>query len=165
MLLKILQNIRFLARQGLPLRGGQEDADSNFIHLMHLRSVDCPEVEGWMKKKSNKYTSHDIQNECLQIMALQILRVVGQSICSSSCYTIMADECTDVANKEQFIICFRWVGEDLQDHEDFVGLYGVDIIHADCLVHAIKGTLLRMNVKLSESAVASAMTGLPTCVV
>ena len=150
MLLKVLQNIRFLARQGLSLRGDHGDADSNFIQLMHLRSVDCPEVESWMTKKSNKYTSHDIQNECLQIMALQILREVSKKIRSSACFTIMADECTDIANKEQFTICIRWVGEDLLDHEDFIGLYEVESIHADCLVHAIKDALLRMSVKLSE---------------
>ncbi len=149
MLLKVLQNLRFLARQGLPLRG-HDDTDGNFIQLMHLRSVDCPEVQAWMKKKTNKYISHDIQNECLQIMALQILREVSQNIRGSACFTIMADECTDISNKEQFTICIRWVGEDLQDHEDFIGLYGVESIHADCLVHAIKDTLLRMSVKLSE---------------
>ncbi len=150
MLLKVLQNIRFLARQGLPLRGGDSDADSHFIQLLYLRSVDCPELKPWMSKKSNKYTSPQIQNECLQIMALQILRKVSQNIRDSACFTIMADECTDIANKEQFTIVIRWVGEDLQDHESFVGLYQVEGINADCLVSTIKDALLRMNVKLSD---------------
>ena len=35
MFLKILQNIRFLSRQGLALRGGNADTD-NFIQIMHL---------------------------------------------------------------------------------------------------------------------------------
>ena len=150
MFLKILQNIRFLSRQGLPLRGGDADGDSNFIQLLHLRGIDCPEIEAWMKKKTNKYTSHDIQNECLQIMALQILREVSQSVRDSGCYSIMADECTDIANKEQFTIIIRWVGEDLQDHEDFIGLYEVGSITADSLVRTIKDVLIRMKVKLSD---------------
>ncbi len=150
MFLKVLQNLRFLARQGLPLRGGCDDANSNFIQLLRLRSMDCPEVSGWMTKKTNKYTSHDIQNECLQIMALQILREVGQNIRDSHCYSIMADECTDVANKEQFTICIRWVDDDLQDHEDFIGLYEVETIDANCLVHAIKDTLLRMSLDVAK---------------
>ena len=58
----------------------------------------------------------------------------------------MADECTDVANKEQFAICITWVGEDMQDHEDFVGLYKMAKIDADSLVGAIKDTLARMNI-------------------
>ena len=62
----------------------------------------------------------------------------------------MADECTDISNKEQFIITIRWVEEDLQEHENFIGLYEVESIDANCLVHSIKGTLLRINVKMSE---------------
>ena len=148
MLLKILQNIRFLARQGLPLRGDKDD-DSNFIQLLHLRGVDCPEVEMWMKKKTNKYTSHDIQNECVQVMALQILREVSKNIRDSAVFSIMADECTDIANKEQFTINIRWVGEDLEDHEDFIGLYQVASIDANTLVSAVKDTLLRIGLQLS----------------
>ena len=55
-----------------------------------------------MDKKMNKYTSGDIQNELFQVMALSIVRDVGPSIKSSRWYTIMADRCTDVSNKEQF---------------------------------------------------------------
>ena len=45
----------------------------------------------------------------------------------------MADECTDIANKEQFTICMRWVDDSLGDHEDFIGLYQVDKIDAATL--------------------------------
>ena len=147
MFLKILQNLRFLARQGLPLRGGCEDADSNFIQLLHLRSMDCPELISWMKKKTNKYTSHNIQNEFLQFMALQIVQEVIQSIRHRLCFSIMADKCTDVANKEQFTIYIRWVSDNRQDHEDFIGLYKVGSIDVDCLVHAIRDTLLRNKIR------------------
>ena len=49
----------------------------------------------------------------------------------------MADECTDVSNKEQFTICLRWVDGNLVDHEDVLGLYNVGTIEADSLVKAI----------------------------
>ena len=150
MLLKILQSIRFLARQGMPLRSGGGDSESNLMQLLQLQCVECPELGVWLSKKTNKYTSHDIQNECLKIMALQILKKVCKNIQDSGCYSIMADECTDISNQEQFTICIRSVGEDLQDHEDFIGLYEVAGIDADCLVQAIKDTLLRINVPLSQ---------------
>ena len=98
----ILENIRFLARQGLPLRGDGAEIDSNFIRLLHLRGTD--QIDAWLSKKSNKYTSPDIQNEILKVMALQILRKVSHAISSSHCYSIIADECTDCSNKEQFTI-------------------------------------------------------------
>ena len=62
----------------------------------------------------------------------------------------MADECTDIVNKEQFTIVTRWVDKDLQVHEDFTGLYEVENITADSLVHTIKDVLLRMKLKLFE---------------
>ena len=150
MFLLILRSIRYLARQGLPLRGHCGDVDSNFMQLLHFQSVSFPELKTWMAKKTDKYTSPVIQNECMQIMALQIVRNIANKICKSLCFSIMADECTEIANKEQFTICFRWIDSDLQDHEDFIGLYEVDNIGANCLVHHIKDVLLRMNLTLSK---------------
>ena len=80
MLLKVLRSIRFLARQGLPLMGGGGDSESNFLQLLQLQCIECPELRVWMSKKTDRYTSHDIQNECLKTMALQILRKVCQNI-------------------------------------------------------------------------------------
>ena len=39
----------------------------------------------------------------------------------------------------------RWVGEDLEDHEDFIGLYQIYNIDAKSLVHAIRDTLICME--------------------
>ena len=71
-------------------------------------------------KKTNKYTSGEIQNELLEIMALHILQQICSDIAKHGFFTIMADECTDVSNKEQFVICIRWVDN---THEDVIGLY------------------------------------------
>ena len=92
-----------------------------------------------------------IQNKCLKLMALNVLRMVGKNISDSSvCFSIMADKCTDKANKEQFTVCLRWAGKDLEDYEDFIGLYKVDSITADLLTFHIKDALLCLNVQLSQ---------------
>ena len=52
----------------------------------------------------------------------------------------MADEVTDSSNREQLIICSRWVDNQLTAHEEFIGLYSVDKIDAVTLVHIIKDT-------------------------
>ena len=80
---RILQNLCFLARQCLALRGHVDGEDSNFTQLLRLRAFDCPEVTTWMDKKTNKYTSADIQNECLQVMALHILRTRSNLLSAS----------------------------------------------------------------------------------
>ncbi len=44
-----------------------------------------------------------------------------QAIRTAACFTVMAYECTDISKKEKFTICIRWVGDDLVDHEYFIG--------------------------------------------
>ena len=99
-------------------------------------------------QKTNKYISADIQNERLQVMAMHILRQVGSSIRKKGTYTVPADKCTDVSNKEQyFTACIRWVDETLTDHEYVIGLRHVELIDANCLVDAIKDVLLWINLR------------------
>ena len=101
----ILSNVRFLARQGLPLRGDGNECDSNFIQLLKLHGEDDSRVLGWIGRKSDKYTSSDIQNEMLRVMALQVLREVATNLHSTEFYTMILDETTDTSNREQVVIC------------------------------------------------------------
>ena len=150
--MRILNNLRFLVRQGLALRGDGDEFNSNFIQLLRLNGLNCGDVdvESWLAKKTNKYTSPDVQNECLELISLHILREVSKNIAAASCYSVMADECTDCSNKEQFTVNIRWVDQQLRDHENFIGLYKVDTIDADSLVFAIRDVLLRMNVNITN---------------
>lgn len=150
MLLLILQNVRFLAGQGLPLRGDSDESDNNFHQLLRLRGVDHQGSDSWLSKKTNKYTSPNIQNECLQLMALRILREVSHNIASSHCFSIMADECTDCSNKEQFTVNICWVDQHLNVHEESTGLYMVSTIDAQSLVSAIRDVFLRMIAKVAD---------------
>ena len=148
--LKILCNIQFLARQGIAFRGDGDEMDSNFMQLLKLRGKDDPRIETWIQRKTDKYVSHDIQNELLKVMALSILRRIAGSICNSKFYCIMCDECTDASNRELLVICIRWVDEQLQPQEEFIGLYKIDDISANTIVATIKDALVRMNLALSR---------------
>ena len=87
-LAKILQNVIFLARQGLPMRGNWVDdevfggckRDSNFHQLLLLRANDDPTILDIMKRKTNKYTDHHIQNELLKILGHRHLRKIAKDI-------------------------------------------------------------------------------------
>ena len=48
------------------------DLESNFTQLLVL-SNDCPEIEPWTRKKTYKYTSHEVQNKILKIMSLKLI--------------------------------------------------------------------------------------------
>ena len=62
----------------------------------------------------------------------------------------MADKMTDNSNQEQFVLCLRWVDEDLNLHEEFIGLHVVPNICADTLVACIRDTLIRMNLSIQN---------------
>lgn len=83
LLYKLLTNIRFLARQGIPLRGDGDEDNGNYIQLLKLRGLDDHRVFDWLKKKSSKYISSDIQNEMLKVMSLNILRELAKRIQNS----------------------------------------------------------------------------------
>ena len=63
--------------------------------------------------KTNKYTSWQIQNEMLKVMALEVLRDVPASLHSSPFYSIMAAETTHPIGSR----LFRWVDNTLHAHE------------------------------------------------
>ena len=80
--------------------------------------------------KENVYCSPDIQNEMIKLMGLQILRDITINLQQSPFLSIMADETTYKSNQEQVTLFLRWVSDDLQVHEEFLGLYHVDRIDA-----------------------------------
>ena len=49
--LKLLANVKFLSRQGLPFRGSGDGSDSNFLQLLKLRGQDDPRILDWIKRK------------------------------------------------------------------------------------------------------------------
>ena len=110
MLLKIISSIKYLARQGLALRGDGDESNGNFIQLLKLQDKSCVD---WIQRKCNKYTSHTIQNEILKIMAVHVLRTIATSLQSSLFLTIMIDETTDISNREQVVIVFRSITDSI----------------------------------------------------
>ena len=57
----------------------------------------------------------------------------------------MADETTDIINKEQFVICIRWVDNDLNANEDFIGLHELSVTNAETLAFILKDVVLRLG--------------------
>ncbi|XP_044171572.1 uncharacterized protein LOC122955905 [Acropora millepora] len=93
-LLTILSNVRFLARQALPLRGNWDtdsasEINSNFYQLLKLRSEENPEISEWLSRRTEKYTSPMVQNEMLEVLALGVLREISENIQNAKFFTIM----------------------------------------------------------------------------
>ena len=59
MLMKLLGSIKYLARQGLPLRGRHEDNESfqgNLYQLLLLQAAECPEEN--VASETSLYNNH-----------------------------------------------------------------------------------------------------------
>ena len=66
-------------------------------------------------------------------------------------FMIMADETADVSNKEQLVICIRWVDDCFVIHSDFNGMYPLERTTADQVVAILKNALLRMNLNTQRA--------------
>ena len=65
-------------------------------------------------------------------------------------FAILPDERSDVHNKEYLAICIRWVYDQLDIHEDFIGLVHVEETDAKSLYLITKCVLIRCSLPLSH---------------
>ena len=153
-LMIIIEHIRLLARQGLPIRGDQSEGDeaecnSNFYQFLLVEARKNAYFAEWLKKKTNKYTSNHIQNELVEIMSLEVLRSVVKKIQNANFYSIMADETADISNIEQLSFGVRYV-ENFEAFDTFIGLHELKNTTADHLVDTIKKILIACNFDFSK---------------
>ena len=120
--LQILSSLKFLARQGLPLKGDKDEKDGNFIQVLKLKSEYNSAISDWLLRTHPKHTSHQIQDEVLGIMADHVITRISSSIHDAPYISVMSDEITDISNKEQMTVVIHWVTADFEVQEEFVGL-------------------------------------------
>ena len=102
-------------------------------------------------QKLKKYSHDQYQNELIDIMANHALRLKLSEIHQSMFFGLMADEYTDVSNREQVSICLHWVNsKEFNVHEDFIGFYEVDNIQSKTIVQAITDPLIQLNLPISR---------------
>ena len=146
--MKQLEAMKFLLRQGIALRGHSEE-EENLPHLLALWSGDSAVVKDWIK--AWKYMSHDIVNELITLMGLNVLRqlLVKIKSCDPFWYAIIVDEATDVSGKEQCNLSIRHVDDNYVVSEDAIGLYSLPNIAAATLAIVVKDILTCCALPLS----------------
>ena len=98
-------------------------------------------------------------------MSLAVLRDVAASLHSSPFYYMMADETTYSSNREKVVICFRWVDNSWNAHEEFIGQQQLDRIDAATITFTIKDILQRMNLRRTRARGESVMMDTAQCLV
>ena len=96
-------------RQNIPLRGHSDSNSSqvvnkgNFKAILEFRALGDPQLQKHLLEgaKNAQHTSPIIQNEIIEICGSLTLEKIGSAIKQNGLYSILCDECTDGANKEQ----------------------------------------------------------------
>ncbi|XP_021724337.1 zinc finger MYM-type protein 1-like [Chenopodium quinoa] len=119
--------IRWLLLQGLPFRGHDEKESSlnrgNFISLLTLlleHDVEYSKVVFKMAPGNYQLTSPGIQKDIIHACAKETTKAILEDL---------ADESVDVFDKEQLVLCLRYVSKKGEVCERFLGIVHVANTH------------------------------------
>ena len=103
-----------------------------------------------MERQTNKYTSHEIQNDMLKIMGRSMLNNILSFIHESTYVSIMVDETTDISYKEQLSLVMYRVDHNLDVYKEFLGMDQIDSTTAESITSTILDTLLCFQITLTK---------------
>ena len=79
-----------------------------------------------------------------------LLQEVAENTQNVDFYLIMCNEATDVKNVSELVVCLRWVDDEMEAHDVFIGLKNMPNIDADSIVRELEDVLRRMHLKLKK---------------
>ena len=97
-----------------------------------------------------KNTSHECQNEMLEMKACTMQRRILSKITESPFLALMVDETTDISNKEQLVFVIRRTDADFSVHENFLGMHEMKSTDAESITSTIKTVLLRLGIPIAK---------------
>ena len=98
----IFSSLKYLAAQGLAIRGKTEET-SNCRQLLQLRSEDSEILKKWLQRSQKfKWLSSDISNEVLEIMAHAALRELVKEVKHSIFYIRRSRRLRDLELTSQY---------------------------------------------------------------
>ncbi|XP_043942708.1 52 kDa repressor of the inhibitor of the protein kinase-like [Protopterus annectens] len=121
----VIDILEYCARSNIPLRGKTND-DGHVKGLLNLCLKHDAELRDCFQSvaRNAMYTSPQIQNELLGLMALQIQRHILRNVRAARWFCLLADG-IDTSTKEQIALAVRYVHQDdvtgaVEIREDFV---------------------------------------------
>nr|XP_023489454.1 zinc finger MYM-type protein 1 isoform X3 [Equus caballus] len=154
----IIENILFFGKQCLPLRESDQSVSSvnkgSFLELVEIRAKDKgEEIFRLMNSQVDFYNSTQIQNDIIEIVKTEMLQDIVNEINVSSAFSIICDETTDSATKEQFSICVRYpqkTSKAILIKERFLGFIDVEEMTGTSLHRAIRTYLQQIGADLNK---------------
>ncbi|XP_016002765.1 zinc finger MYM-type protein 1 isoform X1 [Rousettus aegyptiacus] len=154
----IIENILFLGKQCLPLRENDQSVSSvnkgNFLELLEIRAKDKgEEIFQLMNSQVDFYNSTQIQNDIIETIKTEMLQDIVNEINYSSAFSIICDEATYSASKEQLSICVRYsqkTPKAILIKERFLGFIAIEEMTGTNLHRTITTYLQQIGVDLSK---------------
>lgn len=111
----------------------------NFLSILRYRAKGDEFLRSILEneKKHIKYLSHGIQNQIIDICNNIILKQIVLKVNESKCFSILADETTDISTSEQLTLNVRYIDKDGNLNEDFIKFIEVENLTGSHLSSAI----------------------------
>ena len=161
----IFDCVRYCGMQGIALRGhGDEKKSGNLWNLLWIIGRYNADINSYMTSQSSiRFLSPEIQNEMLTILSLMVSRKIiaivklesqifftpADGITNSYVFSLIADETSDISNKEQVSICIRYCSNSFISGEVFFGFFETCKTDSTTLFNLIKDGLLRLGLDIS----------------
>ena len=144
----LLEVLLLCSKQEISIRGHKESSNSmnrgNFLEILSLIAKHDPIVQHRLRDGPNNalYTSADIQNELLGVMASMVRESICNKIRKAEVYSVLADKTKDRSKKEQLSIVLRYVDiESAIQYEHFISFVEAISLNAESLSSYIITTL------------------------
>lgn len=159
-LLSILDVILALGKRGIALRGSwdekQKKEDGNFHFFIDWRSKVDDDLKSHLEtaKRNARYLSPQIQNEMISAIEDVVRSNIVSKVNKSKFFSVMADETTDAATKEQVAICLRYLEQTdnrlVLVNEDFVGFVEVDVANAEKIASVLVKSMTKWGLDCTK---------------
>ena len=151
----IIEVLLFCASQEIALRGHREvnaKNRGNFLELLELVAKHDPAVSAHLKDgpRNAVYTSHNIQNELLHILANRVRKIICQGVMDAGFFSILCDETRDAGKQEQMSFVVRYVDTSGSIHEHFLRFTHAKGLNAESLSAYIKDILATCDFDCSK---------------
>ncbi|KAL1776589.1 zinc finger protein MYM-type protein 1 [Sigmodon hispidus] len=154
----IIENILFLGKQGLLLKGNDQSVSSinkgNFLELLEIRARDKGEdMFRLTTSHVDFYRSSQVQEEIIEILKAEMLQDIVGEINASSAFSIICEETTDNVTKGQLSVCVRYpqkTSSAVLVKERFLGFVNIEEMTAVHVHRHIKAYLKQIGVDFNK---------------
>lgn len=156
-LTRLIKIILFLTSGNTALRGNEGKTENsgdegNFLRTVRLLADFDPVLNRLLYKEETrtKYLSWKIQNELIDLLAINMRKIICDEVRSAQCFTIIMDSTQDVSKIDQVSFILRYVVVNHNDHvfqikESFLGFFTLDKHSSENHVNLIKDILKKIQ--------------------